>query len=86
MAKRKGEALVQDLGPACSPTQEQQDAAVLKLARIYEDNLETMMARLHNQFVAFISESRLPLPQVLLVLQMLVAETVKQANRKFLGE
>jgi hypothetical protein len=41
------------------------------------------MALLHNRFVAFIAESRLPLPQVLLVLEMLITETIDQAKRKY---
>lgn len=72
-------------GPACSPTQEQHDAAVAHLQEVYEDHLNESMAHLHNRFVAFISESRLPIPQVKLVLDMLVAETIDQAKKKYLG-
>jgi hypothetical protein len=53
---------------------------------VYEKHLEDSMAHLHNQFVAFVSESRLPLPQVLLVLEMLVIQTIEQARKKYLGE
>jgi hypothetical protein len=82
MAKQK--KVDQDaLGPACSPTVEQRQAALNHLATLYEDQLEQSMAQLYNRFVAFIAESRLPLPQVLLVLQMLVAETVAQAKKKY---
>lgn len=56
------------------------------LADAYEDQLNTEMGQLHNQFVVFISTARLPLPQVLLVLQILVQETVEQATRKYLGD
>ena len=73
----------EDLGPACSPTVEQHEAAVAHMAGVYEDHLEKSMAILHNRFVAFIAESRLPLPQVLLVLEMLVAETIGQAKQKY---
>jgi len=81
MAKRKKVDI--DPGPACSPTVEQHEAAIAQLRMAYEDHLEESMAHLHNRFVAFIAESRLPLPQVLLVLEMLVVETVVQAKRKY---
>jgi hypothetical protein len=73
-------------GPACSPTQEQHDAAVEHLRGVYEDHLNDSMALLHNRFVAFIAESRLPIPQVKMVLDILVAETIDQAKKKYLGE
>jgi hypothetical protein len=84
MAKKK--VPDHDPGPACSPTQEQHDAAMAHLQGVYEDHLNEFMAHLHNRFVAFIGESRLPLPQVLLVLEMLMAETIDQAKKKYLGE
>jgi len=80
MAKRKVD---QDPGPACSPTVEQHEAAVAHLRSVYEDHLNESMAHIHNRFVGFIAESRLPLPQVLLVLEMLVAETIEQAKTKY---
>ena len=83
MAKRKVDL---DPGPACSPTVADHEAAVAHLRSVYEDHLNESMAHLHNRFVGFIAESRLPLPQVLLVLEMLVAETVAQAKKKYLGE
>ena len=73
-------------GPACSPTQADHDVAVAHLRSIYEDHLNESMAHLHNRFVAFVAESRLPIPQVLLVLHMLIAETTEQAQKKYLGE
>jgi hypothetical protein len=51
----------------------------------YEAYLEDQMGHLHNRFVAFISESRLPLPQALLVIKMLEAEIMEQASKKYLG-
>ena len=80
MAKRKVDL---DPGPACSPTVENHEAAVAHLRSVYEDHLNDSMALLHNRFVAFIAESRLPLPQVLLVLEMLVDETITQAKTKY---
>ena len=80
MAKRKVDL---DPGPACSPTVADHEAAVAHLRGVYEDHLNDSMALLHNRFVAFIAESRLPLPQVLLVLEMLTAETIMQAKTKY---
>ena len=74
-----------DPGPACSPTQAEHAAAMARLQEVYEDHLNESMAHLHNRFVAFIGESRLPIPQVLLVLHMLIAETTDQAKKKYLG-
>jgi len=65
---------------------ENHEAAVAHLRSVYEDHLNDSMALLHNRFVAFIAESRLPIPQVLLVLKMLEAETIDQAKKKYLGE
>ena len=80
MAKRKVDP---NPGPSCSPTVADHEAAVAHLRSAYEDHLNDSMALLHNRFVAFIAESRLPLPQVLLVLEMLVAETIVQAKTKY---
>lgn len=52
---------------------------------LYESYLDDAMGNLHNQFVAFISESKLPLPQVLLVLKILEAETIEIARQKYTG-
>ena len=73
-------------GPACSPTLEQQQAALAHLGNVYESHLDNTMEHLYNRFVAFIAESRLPIPQVLLVLKMLEAETIGHAKKKYLGE
>lgn len=62
---------------------EKQEAIMKKMAEMYSTRLDDQMGQLHNQFVGFISESQLPLPQVLLVLQMLVHETVEQAARQY---
>jgi hypothetical protein len=67
-------------------TPEEEAAVLAKLRLVYEKHLDDEMGLLHNRFVAFISESRLPLPQVLLVLEMLVAETKYQAMKKYLGK
>ena len=51
----------------------------------HEAYLEDQMGHLHNRFVAFIAESRLPLPQALLVIETLKAEIMEQAAKKYLG-
>jgi hypothetical protein len=55
------------------------------LGEAYKESLDEQMGQLHNQFVTFISVSRLPLPQVLLVLEILVSETIAQAKARYLG-
>ena len=68
------------------PTPEDQAAALKRVALVYENHLNDEMGMLHNRFVAFIAESRLPLPHVLLVLKMLESETIDQAKKKYIGE
>lgn len=51
----------------------------------YEAGLSDEMGKLHNQFVAFIAGAQIPLPQVLLVLELLKRETLDQAYRDYLG-
>lgn len=86
MTRRKQPAVDLSPCPACSPTVAEHEAAVAHLRGVYEDHLNESMAHLHNRFVAFIAESRLPIPQVLLVLKILEAETIEQAKKKYLGE
>lgn len=71
---------------------EQEEAQIVQAEKLkmlgdaYEAKLEVDMEKMHNQFVGFISVAKLPLPQVLLVLQMLVQETIEQAYKKYLGD
>lgn len=51
----------------------------------YEKEMDDSAGMLHNQIAIYISQSRLPLPQVMLVLQMLIVELVDQAKAKYLG-
>ena len=64
---------------------ERQTQLLQHLGEAYSDRLDEQMGQLHNQFVTFISAARLPLPQVLLVLEILVNETVAQATERYLG-
>jgi len=80
-------------GEGNTPTEAEVRAAVEKrqamlaaLHEAYVAQLDEEMGKLHNQFVAFIATARLPLPQVLLVLEILVAETIIQARARYLGE
>jgi len=52
----------------------------------YENQTTDRMGRLHNQFVGFISEAKIPLPQVITLLQMLLKEAMDLANVKYMGE
>lgn len=77
---------------AKAPTEADVAAALEKKAAVaqalgdeYSAQLDERMGHLHNQFVAFVAASELPLPQVLLVLEILVAETVAQATAKYMG-
>jgi hypothetical protein len=54
-----------------------------QLGEAYSTQLDDQMGLLYNQFVVYISTSKLPLPQVLLVLEMLVNETVSQAKHRY---
>ena len=64
---------------------EKQQTILNAMHELYLKTLEESMGQLHNQFVAFISESKLPLPQVTLVLQMLLKEATEQAFKKYMG-
>jgi len=65
---------------------EKKEAILNALSKEYDARLTDQMGNLHNQFVAFIAAANVPLPQTLLVLQMLVKETVEQAYKQYLGE
>jgi hypothetical protein len=64
---------------------EKQQALLEQLSEVYSAKLDDEMGKLHNQFVAFISASKLHLPQVALVLEILLKETVDEAMRKYMG-
>jgi len=56
-----------------------------ELGKAYSEQLDDQMGQLYNQFVVFISSAGIPLPQVLLVLEMLVYDTIHQSHTKYLG-
>jgi len=47
-----------------------------------EQGLDDMTGQLYNQFVAYISEARVPLYNVLVVLEIVQAEVVEQIRKK----
>ena len=62
-----------------------QQALIDKVGEEYLSRLDDEMGRLHNQFVAFISATKVPLPHVVMVLQILLRETTDEAMRRYLG-
>jgi len=65
--------------------QQLKDAAYKRMAGVYEKHLSDEMGQLHNRMVAFIAESRLPLPHLISVLDILKAEAVELARKRYLG-
>ncbi len=49
----------------------------------YNTAIDQQMEHLHNRFVAYISESKLPVMQVVMVLQILLSEAVEMATTKY---
>ena len=49
----------------------------------YNTALDQQMEFLHNKFVAYISESKLPVMQVIMVLQILLRESTDMAMQKY---
>lgn len=74
---------------AAEPSEETRtahEAAKAHLHQVYENHLDDTMGHLNNRIVAYIAESRLPLPQALLVIRMVEAQLIRQAEKKYLGE
>lgn len=63
-----------------------QEAALKELSKVYDQKIEDDMGKLHNQIVGFISTSGIPLPHVVMVLEMLKREAVNLAFKKYLEE
>lgn len=85
MKKEKIEKIELDPEVEKQKAKEQQAAIMQMLSESYAAKLEGEMGQLHNQFVAFIFTAGLPLPQTLLVLEILVRETIDQAHLKYVG-
>lgn len=56
----------------------------LELEARYNQYITDQAGTLHNQIVAFISQSKIPLVQVMLVLDMLLEETKRNCYDKYL--
>ena len=52
---------------------------------LYQQFITDKAGELHNKMVAFVSESKLPIIQVLLVLEMLLDEVKEQLKKQHLG-
>ena len=57
----------------------------LVLEAEYNKRMEQAAGLLHNKFVAFIAESKLPLSLVLLVFSLLTKELEEECNKRYLG-
>jgi hypothetical protein len=62
-----------------------QKELVVGLRESYDALLDEQMGLLYNQFVAFIAAAELPLPEVLMVLEIISHETINQARLKYMG-
>lgn len=70
---------------AKQPTpQELKGAALRRLEKIYGQHLTDSMGRLHNQMVAYISEARIPLPHLVMVLELLLNEAIELARQEYM--
>ena len=58
----------------------------LELEKRYDEYITDQAGTLHNKIVAFISESRIPLVQVMLVLEMVLEECKRNCYERYLGE
>lgn len=67
-------------------TEKKHQDILKKMSVMYDQRLDDEMGKLHNQFVGFISVANIPIPQVLLVLEILKKETLEQAYKRYLGE
>ncbi len=52
---------------------------------LYQQYITDKTGELHNKLVAFVSESKIPLIQVLLVLELLLDEVKVQLRKQHLG-
>ena len=62
------------------------EALLKQFEQDFDKTLTDRMGHLHNQFVAFISESRLPITHVITVLNILLYEANEQAKQKYIGD
>lgn len=56
-----------------------------KIILDHENAIEDRMGHLYNRFVGYIAEARLPIPQVVTVLNLLLKDAVGIAEQKYKG-
>lgn len=79
MAKNKPKEKVRE------PTPEELTAAAFrKMQQMYEVQLDDKMGKLHNQLIAYVSQAQIPLPHLVLVLDLLKDEAVQLAKQKYM--
>lgn len=61
------------------------DQLIQMIIHDYEDRISQETGHVYNRFVGFISESKLSLPQTILVLELLLKDALDQARSQFLG-
>jgi len=57
-----------------------------KIIGSHQSQMDDAMGNLHNRFVAYISEARVPLPMVITVLEILLDEALEMAKLRYLKE
>jgi|GEM_PF-4632900 len=79
MAKKK----VKEKARQPSP-EELKTAALKRLEKVYGQHLADEMGKLHNRLVGYISEAQIPLPHVVLVLELLKDEAMELARQEYM--
>lgn len=79
MAKKKVEEKVQGVNP-----EQLKAAALARLEKVYGQQLADKMGKLHNRLVGYISQAQIPLPHVVLVLEMLKDEAMELARQEYM--
>jgi uncharacterized protein YdiU (UPF0061 family) len=68
------------------PNEQQQREVVNTIIEEYCTQYETRAGQLHNRFVGFISEAKLPIDLVVTVLTMLLREATDIAFKKYMDK
>ena len=59
---------------------------VKMICEVHENKIEEDSAHLYNKFLGFISESELPLPQIVMILHILIDDAIDLAKEKYIGK
>ena len=82
-----GEVIIEDLQEEAKLIAiEKQKVFLAELSEAYLKRLDDEMGKLFNQFTIFISESRLPLVEILAVLVLLTDNIKDNLKKHYLGE